>query len=142
MNLNSDAIYALLTNTAPGVNDATVDTTTSTCTINPSGALEIAAGNGYTKGGVVIGSSSFTQASGIAALAGNYAQITATGNIGPYRYIVFYDNSAGTTSTRPIVGWADYGSSVTQINTQVLTIESIDASNNWTAANPLLTITS
>ena len=64
-NLNSDALYVLLTNTAPNAADTVVDTTTSPCTVkSTSNAVEVAAANGYTKGGNAAAFSSGAQSSG------------------------------------------------------------------------------
>ena len=108
----------LLTNTAPNAADTVVDTTTTTCTVkSTSNAAEIAAGNGYTKGGISGGTVTGAQTSGTFKFAlGTDAVWTASGTVGPFRYVVIYNNTAGTSSTRPVIGWWDYGSSVTLNN--------------------------
>ena len=139
-NLNSDNLFILLTNTAPNAADTVVDTTTTTCTVkSTSNAAEIAAGNGYTKGGVQLSSNAYTQAAGLASLVANQGVITATGAVGPFRYAVLYDNSAGTASTRPVMLWWDNGSSVSLAAGQQLLLQNSNASGNFTTTYPLLT---
>lgn len=125
MNLNSDTLRDLLTNTSPNAADTLVDTTTSTCTVkSTSNAAEIAAGNGYTKKGTAIGSTAYSQTSGTATLSGANVVYTASGgSIGPFRYVVCYDDTGGTTSTRSVLGWWDYGSALTLASGETLTID-------------------
>jgi len=141
LNLNTDTLKILLTNTAPVAGDTVVDTTTTPCTVkSTSNAAEIAAGNGYTKGGNAIASQGFSQSSGVAKLIGNAVVFTATGAVGPFRYAVLYDDSSGTTATRSVIGWWDYGSSISLANGETLTVNSAVA-GNWDATNPILSIT-
>lgn len=142
VNLNTDSLFILLTNTVPNVSDTVVDTTTTPCTVKAtSNASEIAAGNGYTKGGAQVGSNAYTQASGTASLVGNAVVFTASGAIGPFRYAVLYDNTGGTTATRPLMGWWDNGSSVSLASGQTLTIGNVTNAGNWTTGtNAILTV--
>jgi hypothetical protein len=125
INLNSDTLRDLLTNTSPNAADIKVDTTTSTCTVAAtSNALEIAAGNGYTKKGSAITSNAYSQSAGTATLTGTGPVYTASGGtMGPFRYVVCYDDTSGTTSTRSVLGWWDYGSSITLADTETFTID-------------------
>lgn len=113
-NLNADAFLLLLTDTAPNAADTVVDTTTTPCTIKAtSNALEIAAGNGYVKGGTAIASIADSQTAGTDNMTGANVVFTASvGAIAQFRYVVLYDNTAGTTATRPVIGWWDNGSEV------------------------------
>ena len=53
----------------------------------------------------------FTQATGTATLgAATWVGTSQTGNFGPFRYVVFYDN---TSTSDNIIGWIDYGSELT-----------------------------
>ncbi|MET3352384.1 UNVERIFIED_ORG: hypothetical protein ABID33_000267 [Xanthobacter viscosus] len=103
-NFASDTFKIMLTNTAPIVgNSVKADLT------------EIAAGNGYTAGGVAITVVSSSQTGGVYTLMSNASLIIATptgGPIGPYRYAVMY-NDTQTSPAKPLVQWWDYGSSVT-----------------------------
>lgn len=123
-NLNTDSLKILLTNTSPNAADTVVDTTTTPCTVkSTSNAVEVAAGNGYTKGGTASAGTAYSQTSGMASLTGGNVAFTASGGtIGPFRYAVLYDNTSGTTATRSVIDWWDYGSSITLADTEVLTV--------------------
>ena len=100
--LSSDVIKALLTNTAPSATNAVLADIT-----------EISAGNGYTTGGATLTTSSSSQTSGTYKLVLADATITASGgSIGPFRYVVVYNNTQ-TSPLKPLIGWYDRGSSIT-----------------------------
>lgn len=101
-NFAAHALKATLTNTAPvAANAIKADLT------------EIAAGNGYTAGGVALTVSSEGQTSGTYKLVIADATITASGgSIGPARYVVIY-NDTPTSPADPLVCWIDYGASFT-----------------------------
>lgn len=102
MNLNSDTIKVMLTNTAP------VATNTQYSDIS---ANELASGNGYTTGGATVTGTSVSNASGTESLAASATTFTSsTGSMGPFRYVVYYDS---TPTTKYLIGWYDYGSSIT-----------------------------
>lgn len=130
MNLGSDSFYVLLTNTAPNSADTVVDTTTTTCTVkSTSNAAEIAAGSGYTKKGGALTITTASQSGGTYTLAANQVVFTATGTLPTFRYVVLFDDTAGTTSTRPVVGWWDYGvGGVTLNNGETFTVKFNNAS--------------
>ena len=99
--LGADTLKVLLTNTAPvATNSVKADLT------------EISAGNGYTAGGNSAGVSSSSQTSGTYKLVlADPATWTASGGtIGPFRYAVLYNDTAASDD---LIGWWDYGSSVT-----------------------------
>lgn len=111
MNLNSDTIKVMLSNVAPSATNAVFADLT-----------EISAGNGYSAGGATIGSTSATQTSGVCPLAGADAAITASGgSVGPFRYVCLYDNTP-VSPAKPLLGYWDYGSSVTLGDGGVFTI--------------------
>ena len=100
-NLGADTLKVMLTNTAPSAtNGVKADLT------------EISAGNGYTAGGNSASVTSSAQTSGTYKLVlGDPATWTATGGtIGPFRYSVLYNDTA---TDDDLIGWWDYGSSVT-----------------------------
>jgi len=131
-NLGSDTLkIALFTSTtAPTVADATYDDTTNH-TLNSSGAAEVAAGNGYTQGGVAVGTVTSTQTSGtyklVPSAAGNCTW-TASGTGFSARYAVLYNESAGSAGARPVIGWWDYGSNL-PINSGVTFTVDLDTTN-------------
>jgi hypothetical protein len=114
-NLNTDTLKAMLSNTAPAqTNQVKADIT------------EISAGNGYSAGGSAPGSTSYAQTSGTGKLAGNDVTFTASGgSIGPFRYIVLYDDTP-TSPADPLMGWWDYGSNVTLNSGDSFTVDFAD----------------
>lgn len=46
--------------------------------------------------------------------------MTASGAVGPFRYVVLYDD---TLAGDPLVGWWDYGSSITMANGETFTVD-------------------
>jgi hypothetical protein len=46
--------------------------------------------------------------------------MTASGSVGPFRYVVLYDD---TVAGDPLVGWWDYGSSITMANSDTFTVD-------------------
>lgn len=110
-NLGADSLKVMLSNTAPvATNTVKIDIT------------EIAAGNGYTAGGNVATVSSSLQTAGTYKLIlSDPATWTATGgSIGPLRYAVLYNDTA---TNKELIGWWDYGSSVTLATGETFTVD-------------------
>jgi len=101
VNLNADVFKVLLTNTAPVATNAVYADISAT---------ELANGNGYTTGGTTVPNTSVSDTSGTDTFIGDSITWTATGSMGPFRYAVLYDTTA---TGSPLVGWWDYGSSIT-----------------------------
>lgn len=115
-NLGADTLKVALTNTAP-VNTNTV----------LANLTEIAAGNGYSAGGTAATISSSAQTSGTYKLVLADVVFTASGgSIGPFRYAVLY-NDTPTSPADPLIGWWDYGASVTLADGETFTVD-FDAS--------------
>lgn len=110
--LGADTIKIALTNTAPTVaSDAGL-----------SDITEISAGSGYTTGGNAITITGSAQTSGTYALTQS-ADVTFTasgGTIGPFRYAVVYND---TSTGDRLIGYWDYGSSITLNDTETLTVD-------------------
>lgn len=116
-NLQTAVFKVALTNTAPTVASDTVWNTT----VAPAPA----AANGYTAGGNTITTSSATTTTGTFKLVLADTVFTATaGGIGPFRYAILYNSSA----SNKVVGYWDYGSSVTLADTETFTVD-FDGSN-------------
>lgn len=117
MNLGSDTLKVMLTNTAPAAaNTVKADLT------------EISAGNGYTAGGTAATISSSAQASGTYKLVLADVVFTASGGtIGPFRYTTLYDDTP-TSPADPLIGYHDYGSAITLQATETFTWDA-DATN-------------
>ena len=109
--LGADTLKVLLTNTAPvATNGVKADLT------------EISAGNGYTAGGATASITSSAQTSGTYRLIlGDPATWTASGGtIGPLRYAVLYNDTA---SNDELIGWWDYGSSITLADGELFAVD-------------------
>lgn len=113
-NLAADQLKVMLTNTAP---DQAGDAVAGDIS-------EIAAGNGYSAGGTAITTTSCEQSGGTAPLViADVTVVTASGgNVGPFRYAVIY-NDTPTSPADPLIGYLDYGSSVTLGATESLTLD-------------------
>lgn len=111
-NLDTGTLKVMLTNTAPVATNAVFADLT-----------EIAAGNGYTAGGAAVGSQDAEQTTGTLALSGADVVFTASsGTIGPFRYAVLY-NDTPTSPADPLIGWWDYGSSITLQDGDTFTVD-------------------
>lgn len=116
-NLQTAVFKVALTNTAPTVASDTVWNTT----VAPAPV----AANGYTAGGNTLTTSSASTTSGTFKLVLADSVFTATaGGIGPVRYAIVYNSSA----SNKVVGYYDYGSSITLADTETLTVD-FDATN-------------
>lgn len=106
-----------LTNTAP------VATNTVLANIT-----EITAGTGYTAGGLTGGTVTGAQSSGTFKFTlGTDPVFTATGSMGPLRYAVLY-NDTPASPLKPLIGWWDYGSSITLATGETFTVD-LDQTN-------------
>jgi hypothetical protein len=111
-NLGADTLKVMLTNTAPLVtNAAKADIT------------EIAAGNGYTAGGMQGTVTGAAQTGGLYTLKIADLTFTASGGaVGPFRYVVLYNATSGL-----LIGWWDYGASTTLNSGDSFTVDFDDA---------------
>ncbi len=126
--LDTHTLRLLLTNTVPNGADIRVDTGEAVCQIQAtSNANEIAAGNGYTKKGESITITSSGQAAGVYKLIGDDVVWTAgPAAMAAFRYVVLYNDTAGTADARPVIGWWDYGSELTLQNGETFTVDFSD----------------
>jgi hypothetical protein len=110
-NLSSDQLMVALTNTLPVASTANQysDITSPLATTNLSGGTPFN-----------LTTTSYTQLSGTASLILADLVLTATGVVGPFRYIVLYDNAA---TNKELIGFYDYGTSVTLGNTDTFTLD-------------------
>lgn len=110
IDLNADTLKVFLTNTAPVATDTAFGT-----------PAEITAGNGYTAGGADATGVWSESPAGTGSLAGTDIVWTASGGtIGPFRYAVLYDD---TSTTKHLIGWWDYGSSITLNSGETFTVD-------------------
>lgn len=116
-NLGGDTLKVLLTNTTPVAGN-----------VVKSDLTEITAGAGYPAGGLQAPAVSSAQTLGTYKLTLSDVVFTAAGGaIGPFRYAVLY-NDTPTAPADPLIGWYDYGSSITLSDTETLTVD-FDAIN-------------
>ncbi len=110
-NLASDTLKVALTNTIPVVATAN----------QLSNITEISYTNCSAR---TVTTTSFTQTSGTAKLVLADLVLTASGAVGPFQYVVLYDDTA---SNDELIGFYDYGSALTLDNGDSFTID-FDAS--------------
>ena len=123
-NLDADALKIMLVNSPAPVatNSVKADLT------------EIAAGFGYAAGGSALTTIDAEQTTGTLKLTADDLVFTAAGgSIGPFRYAVLY-NDTPTVPADPLIGWWDYGSSVTLLDTETFTVDLSQASGILTIA--------
>jgi hypothetical protein len=115
-NLSTDQLKVALTNTVPTASTANQysDLTSPLATTNLSGA------NPFN-----ITTTSYTQTTGTAKLILVDLVLTATGAVGPFRYIVLYSDTA---TNDELIGYYDYGSSISLVSGDTFTID-FDASS-------------
>lgn len=111
-NFTTDTYKVALSNSAP------VATNTALANIT-----QISAGNGYTSGGTAT-TISVSETTGTTTVSGTQVVFTASGgSIGPFRYVVLYNDTTTTPVNKPLVGWWDYGSSITLADTETFTVK-------------------
>jgi len=110
-NLGSDSLKIYLSNTAPVATNAI-----------KTDVAEITQQNGYAAPMAVTVTGS-TQSSGTYKLVANDpAIVTATGAVGPFRYAILY-NDTPTSPVDPLIGWWDYGSSISLATGDTFTVD-------------------
>lgn len=110
--LEGDTLKIVLTNSAPDAADAVL-----------ADLAEISGGNGYTAGGVAATVASSGQSGGTYKLVLDDVTIAAAGgSIGPFRYFVLVDDTPSSPAD-PLIGWWDYGSSITLADGEDVTVD-------------------
>ena len=102
-----------LTNTAPNATDATLSQITEVSYTNLSGRT------------LVMNSSA--QTSGTYKLVLDDKVLTASGSVGPFRYVVIYND---THASDGLIAYYDYGSSISLANGETFTID-FDGTNGF-----------
>lgn len=88
---------------------------------------QIAAGNGYTNGGQAT-TISVAEVAGVTTISGTQVVFTAAGGaMGPLRYAVLYNDTA-TSPADALIGWWDYGSSISLQDGENITVKFNNAS--------------
>ena len=105
-NLGSDQFVIALSNTAPVATNSVLADITQISYTNLSSRN--------------VSTTSSSQARGTYTLVLADLVMTASGAVGPFRYVVLYDD---TVAGDPLVGWWDYGSSITMANGETFTVD-------------------
>lgn len=116
-NLGSDQLVVALTNTAPG--SESTPPTGATGTNILANLTQISYTNLSSRN---ITTSSSSQSSGTYSLVLADLVLTASGSVGPFRYVYLY-NDTPTSPADPLIGWYDYGSEVTLANGETFTVD-------------------
>lgn len=118
-NFQSHQLVVALTNSAP------VNTNSVLADLTQISYTNISSRN--------VTTSASAQSAGVYKLTCNDLVLTASGAVGPFRYIVLY-NDTPTSPADPLIGWYDYGSSISLATGETFTID-------FDATNGVLTIT-
>jgi hypothetical protein len=110
--LNADTLRVYLSNTAPNVATHAVK----------ADLAEIAGGNGYTAGGADTLNAT-SRSGGTTNITGTDIVWTATGAVGPFRYAVLYNDTPASGVVDPLIGYWDYGSSISLANGETFTVD-------------------
>jgi len=105
-NLGTDQLTVALTNTAPNVTDATLSQITQISYTNCSARN--------------ITTTTSAQTSGTYKLVLADLVLTASGTVGPFRYVVIYND---TSASDNLISFYDYGSSITLNSPETFTID-------------------
>jgi hypothetical protein len=116
-NLGSDAITVALSNTAPG--SETTPPTGSTAAAILANVTQISYTNLSSR---VCTISTSAQSGGLYSLVIADLVLTASGAVGPFRYIYVY-NDTPTSPADPLIGYYDYGSSISLASGETFTLD-------------------
>lgn len=104
-NLGSDQLVVALSNTAPGSETTPPTGSTAACIL--ANVTQISYTNCSSRN---ITTSSSAQTSGTYKLVLTDLTLTASGTVGPFRYVYIYNDTA---TNDELIGYYDYGSSIT-----------------------------
>tara|TARA_R100001510_G_C7451128_1_gene75966 strand:+ start:46 stop:480 length:435 start_codon:yes stop_codon:yes gene_type:complete len=116
MDLESDTLAVALSNTAPGSESSNPTGDTNGILAN---VTQISYSNCSSR---TLTTSSSSQTSGTYKLVVADLTLTASGTVGPFRYIYLYDDTV-TSPADPLIGLYDYGASVTLNNGDTFTLD-------------------
>ena len=108
MNLGTDQLVVALTNTAPVATNSVLADITQIAYTNLSSRN--------------LTTSASAQTAGTYTLTLTDLVLTASGAVGPFRYVVIYDETP-TSPADPLIGFIDYGSSISLANAETFTID-------------------
>lgn len=117
-NLGSDQIMLALSNTAPG--SESTPPTGSTAAAILANVTQVSYTNLSSRN---VTTTSSAQTAGTYKLTLTDLTLTASGgSVGPFRYIYIY-NDTPTSPADPLIGYFDYGSSITLADTETLDVD-------------------
>lgn len=120
--LHTDIIKACLTNTAPTATHATYSQI----------AGELSPGNGYTAGGEDC-QNTWSESGGTSKLVCVNVRWDASGAVGPFKYVIFYNDGA---ANKNLIGWVEYpGDAITMASGDSFTLD-IDAAGGILTLGP------
>jgi hypothetical protein len=108
--LDTDTLRVYLSNGTPSASANAVKTDLA----------EISTGNGYT--GAVDTQNATSRTGLVTSITGVDVVVTATGAVGPFRYVVLY-NDTPTAPADPLIGYWDYGSAISLASGETFTID-------------------
>ena len=121
-NLGSNQLVVALSNTAPGSESTPPTGSTAACIL--ANVTQISYTNCSSRN---ITTSASEQTSGTYKLTLTDLVLTASGGVGPFRYVYLY-NDTPTSPADPLIGYYDYGSSISLASGETFTID-FDGSN-------------
>ena len=110
-NFSAHTFKVLLTNTAPVATNSV-----------RANLTELGAGGGYASGGLTTAVTTSTATGTAKAVAADVTFVAAGGTIGPFRYAVLY-NDTPTSPADPLIGFWDYGASITLNPEETFTVD-------------------
>lgn len=127
-------VHQFQTGTSHVLKVALTDTAPSAANTVIANITQVANGNGYTTDGASVGTITGAQTSGTMKVTGGTDPVfTATGALGPFRYAVLF-NSTPTSPLKPLIGYWDYGSSITLAVGETFTVDIDQANGLFTLA--------
>lgn len=110
-NLDTGALKIYLSNATPNVSTHTVK----------ADIAEITNEHGYTA--PIDVAAAYSESSGTGTLTATDQTVTAAGGtVGPFRYVILY-NDTPTSPADPLIGYWDYGSSITLADGETFTVD-------------------
>lgn len=124
-NFSSNQLVVALSNTAPGSESTPPTGSTAACIL--ANVTQVSYTNCSTRN---ITTASSAQTSGTYKLTLTDLTLTASGgSVGPFRYVYIY-NDTPTSPADPLIGYYDYGSSITLASGETLLID-FDGTNGF-----------
>lgn len=114
-NLGSDQLVVALSNTAPGSESTPPTGSTAACIL--ANVTQVSYTNLSSRN---LTTSSSAQSSGTYSLVLSDLVLTASGAVGPFRYVYIYNDTAASDN---LIGYYDYGSAVTLASGDTFTID-------------------